>query len=824
MIASLLASSFATLLATAAPAPAPPRQFPNLTATRATGPVDLDGKLGDAAWAAAPGTDGFTQHYPFEAARPAETTIVRVIYDDRALYVGIDCSQKTTPIIARFTRRDRVITSDRVTVDISSRADRVTAFHFGVSAAGVLDDGIYYNDSAYSADWDENWQAETSIRPDGWSAEIKIPFRILRFDAASARPWGFQVTRYTAFRNETDIWAWRPREASGFVSTFGTLEGLTGIKAARPVEARFSEILKLRFRDQEARGTLAKPRDWNWSFELSGRTHPTQGTTLDLAVNPDFGMVEADQVVLNLSNYEVFYPEKRPLFLEGQDTWATPRSVLYTRRIGAQPADPTVKPGETLVDRAGPSPIWGAAKLVGVTSRSTSIGLLSAMTGENDALVDANGTTSKIAADPLSLYNVARARYSPGFSGDLGVLATATNRFEKGNPGTSRNTNDAYVAAVDGRWRSPSTNYVASAQVVTSVLVAGPARAQPDGIAVVPGHPDFGWTLAAAKQGGTHWLASFTQAISGRELEYNDLGYLDRKNDSSSYADLTYRTLGRWWTTTDTATTIAVLHRQALDGIRLDDRLRLSSSASFTNFWGASATVYAYAPHFDDRETGDGTALQRAGLVGAELWIGTDQSRMFTGTSWFQAQRLSDGTQVQGSVSVVMHPSSRIDLELAPQALYTGGEPRFLEKDAGGSFYYFGRLRAKNVGVTARANLGLSPRLTLQFYAQLFLVAKQYSAPSQFRVAGGAFRSEIRLGDLQAIAPWSVPNVEQATLNVNAVLRWEFRLGSTMYLIYTRAQSPTLMPGNAPRLDPSALGGNRGSTDVLMLKVSYWWG
>jgi hypothetical protein len=118
----------------------------------------------------------------------------------------------------------------------------------------------------------------------------------------------------------------------------------------------------------------------------------------------------------------------------------------------------------------------------------------------------------------------------------------------------------------------------------------------------------------------------------------------------------------------------------------------------------------------------------------------------------------------------------------------------------------------------------LSPRLTLQFYGQLFLVAKQYSAPSQFRVAGGAFRSEIRLGDLQAIAPWSVPNVQQATLNVNAVLRWEFRLGSTMYLIYTRAQSPTLMPGNAPRLDPSTLGGNRGSTDVLMLKVSYWWG
>jgi hypothetical protein len=731
--------------------------------------------------------------------------------------------QKTTPLVARFTRRDRVINADRVAVDIGSRADRVTAFHFGVSAAGVLDDGIYYNDTDYSADWDENWEAETSVGPDGWSVEIKIPFRILRFDAASGQPWGFQVTRYTALRNETDLWAWRPRDAPGFVSTFGTLEGLVGIKAARPIEVRFAEILKLRFRDEEARGA-AEPHDWHWAFELSGRTHPTQGTTLDVAVNPDFGLVEADQVVLNLSNYEVFYPEKRPLFLEGQETWATPRSVLYTRRIGAQPADPVVKTGETLVDRAGPSPIWAAAKLVGVTTRSTSIGLLSALTGENEALVTQNGQTSKVVADPLSLYNVARVRYAPSLAGDLGVLATAANRFEKESPGRSRITNDAYVLAVDGRMRSPSTNYVASAQVVTSLLVAGPARSQPDGISVHPSHPGLGWTVMAAKQGGAHWLASFTQAVSGRQLEYNDLGYLERKNDSSSYADLTYRTLGRWWTTTDTATTVAVLHRQTLDGIRLDDRLRLSSSANFKNFWGASATVYAYAPHFDDRETGDGTALERAGLLGAELWIGTDQSRLFTASLWLQAQRLSDGTQLQGSASLVMHASSRIDLELAPQVLYTSGEPRFLEKDADGSFYYFASLRAKNVGVTARANLGLSPRLTLQFYGQLFLASKEYTAPSQFRVAGGAFRSEIHLADLQPIAPWSVPNAEQATLNVNAVLRWEYRLGSTVFLIYTKAQNPTVMPENPPRLDPTALKGNRGSTDVFMLKVSYWWG
>ena len=803
----------------------PPSPAPALTATRAVGAVDLNGKLDDPAWASATGSSAFTQHYPFEAAPPAEGTSVRVIYDDRALYIGIDCTQKSAPIVARMTRRDRVVTADRVMVDISSRFDRVTAFHFGVSAAGILDDGIYFNDTQYSADWDENWEAETAIRTDGWSAEIKIPFRILRFDAAPAQRWGLQITRYTAERNETDLWAWRPRSASGYVSTFGTLEGLAGIQPARPVEARFSEIVRLQFRDSEARGEYAKPHDWHFAFELSGRAHPTQGTTLDVALNPDFGLVEADQVVLNLSNYEIFYPEKRPLFLEGQDTWVTPRSVLYTRRIGAQPGEPGLNAGETLVDRLGPSPIWAAAKWVGVATPQASVGLLSAVTGENDALIRTpDGATSARPADPLSLYNVARARYTPGLGGDLGVLATSTNRLEKANAGVPRTTSDAYVVAVDGRWRSPSTNYVVGGQLVTSLLVAGPPRAQPDGIAVVPGHPNFGWTLTGAKQGGAHWLASLAQSVSGGQLDYNDLGYLDRKNDSLSYADLTYRTLSPWWVTTDTATTFAVSHRQALDGIRLEDNLRLSTYATFTNFWGASIAAYAYAPHFDDRETKDGTALERAGLVGAELWIGTDSRRLFTGALWAQAQRLSDGVQVQGSASVVMRPSARVDLELAPQALYASGEPRFVEKDANQPLYYFGRLRAANLGVTARANVGLSPRLTLQFYGQLFLVAKHYSEPSQFRVPGGAFRSEIRIADLIPMAPWALPDAQQANLNVNAILRWEYRLGSTIYLIYTRVQSPTLTPAGAPRLDPTTLGGNRGSTDVFMLKATYWWG
>jgi hypothetical protein len=418
-----------------------------------------------------------------------------------------------------------------------------------------------------------------------------------------AQRWGLQITRYTAERNETDLWAWRPRSASGYVSTFGTLEGLAGIQPARPVEARFSEIVRLQFRDSEARGEYAKPHDWHFAFELSGRAHPTQGTTLDIALNPDFGLVEADQVVLNLSNYEIFYPEKRPLFLEGQDTWVTPRSVLYTRRIGAQPGDPTLAPGERLLDHPDPSRIWAAAKLVGAAGSRTNVGLITALTGENTAQIETQTrdpgifgadafTVSRVVAPP-SLFNVLRLRRLWGQGGDVGLLATAVNRFE--HAATPRLTNDAYVAAADGHWHSPAANYLLTGQLVAAMLAEGPSRPQADGIATEPGHVALGGTLTAAKQGGEHWLASTSHSISGRELDYNDLGYLDRKNDYSGYADLTYRTVAPWWKTTDTFATAAASHRQTLDGISLGDNFRLMVGGTLTSFWSTNVAAYYHS-------------------------------------------------------------------------------------------------------------------------------------------------------------------------------------------------------------------------------------
>ena len=830
MLASLVA------VALALPSSQVPGGPARLTAARAPTAVTVDGRLDEPAWSAAPVSDAFTQQYPRDGVGPTKRTEVRVLYDDHALYVGIRCFQSPDSVVALLTRRDRVVPSDRVTVDISSRNDRLSAFHFGVNAAGVLEDGLYFDDATYSADWDENWEARTSIDAEGWTAELRLPLRILRFEWAPTQVWGLQVQRYTEATHEWDLWAYRARAVAGYVSSFGSLEGLEGLRPLLPFELRGTTLARFRTRAADILPSPSAPgHDWMGTIGLDAKAHPTQGTTLDLTLNPDFGQVEADQVVLNLSNYEIFYPEKRPFFLEGIDTFTTPRTVLYTRRIGALPATPTLGTEERLVDQVEPSRIWGAAKLVGAINRRTSIGLLTALTGRNVVDIDletkdARGniladTRAWRDADPWALFNAFRLRRLWGAGGDIGLLATAVNRFEP--VGQPRLTNDAYVAAMDGHWHSPSANYLVTAQALAAMLNGGPGRTAPDGIITQPGRPAAGATLAIAKQGGGPWLASTTQAFSGRQLDYNDVGYLDRKNDYNAYADLAYRTLEPWRGTTDTTTSVAVSHRQTLKGLSLGDNLRLQSTATFQNFWAVSATAYYHSAFFDDRETKDGTALQRASLVGAELWVGADSRRKLTGAAWVQVQSLANGLQVQCNASFIARPTRRLELEIDPGFEYTSGEPRFIVADAG--TYWFGRLRAANVGVVVRGTVGLLPTLTFQLYSQLFLASKHLSSFST--AAGGGEGSSIRLTDLVPRddgPPAAKPNPDSQTavFNVNAVLRWEYRLGSVVYLVYTRAQSPSLgvtWPA-FPRLDAGSLAGNRGSVDAVLLKASYWWG
>ncbi len=829
------------------PAPVEPIPTrPSLQAIRATESPRLDGSLDDPAWQAAPVTDAFTQKFPNEGQRPSERTLMRVVHDDDAIYVAFDCEQARTPLVARLARRDRKIGADRVEVAIS---DGARTFEFWVNAAGVLGDGIRFNDTDYSADWDGVWDAQVRQRADGWSAELRIPLLIFRLEGNDGQPWGLQARRYLTVRQETVEWAYIPPTVAGEISHYGRLTGLSGLRRGSPLELR-PFVLARGSRD------TAGENDLGATAGLDARWHVSSNVNLDLAVNPDFAQVEADEQVLNLTNVETFFPEKRPFFLDGMDMFQLPRmgyfptsqTLFYTRRIGAVPGEPAVLGGapesERVLTAAEPATIYGAAKLRGNLGR-VSGSLLSAFTGQRDVEVErADGTRRDALAAPPSWFNVARVRASLGDRTQVGLFATATRRFEPtgdyprmtpdGSPemqlcpggellaAGDRCFHDSYVASADGYWRSGSGAYVVSGQGIVSAIQGGPPRTMLDGTVISSGDADAGGTLFAAKEGG-NWLGSVEVEALGRRLDFNDLGFMPRQNHLRLLPTLEYKAVEPFGGVAETRARVSTSFRNTVDGLNLFRGYFAFTEWRLKSSWKASTMVYYYGRRFDDREVGDGTAVERTSGVGFDVYLESDPGRRVSGSLSTETVFRRDGHEFAGSGQLDFHVLPQLELQLLPRVTFTRGEVRYLEAGAQPNEYLFGRLDARSVGATLRANYTLTPRLTLQLFTQALLVARRYDDFTTFLASQP--RTAIRLSELTpAAAPADNPDGELATLDVNAVLRWEFRPGSTMFLVYTRSQAPArvLEMGERAGLDLGALRDGP-AANALLLKISYWW-
>jgi outer membrane scaffolding protein for murein synthesis (MipA/OmpV family) len=833
---------------------------PHLNAAATPTPPLIDGRLDDAVWATAPGADDFTQSFPFDGGKPSERTSVRVLYDETAIYIGFDCEQIHTPIVERLTRRDRDSESEWVYVQIDSRNDGKSAYEFAVNIAGVLADAQIIDQTTYSWEWDENWEAKAARTATGWSAEIRIPLRVLRFDSKlPVQSWGLQATRFIAQREETDLWSYIPRDVAGPIAFFGRLDGLRNLRGAGALELQ-PFVLGYGRRRDASQTTTASGYDGSGSAGLDLKWHILQDLTFDAALNPDFAQVELDQVILNLSTYETFLPEKRPFFLEGIDAFSFPMQVFYSRRIGSAPVAPSLRtdasgqPSEVLVDVPSQATIYGAGKLVGRLSPDWTIGAMSAITGANHVTVLDNTTTppsseSRLAA-PMTAFNVLRLKYELGSGGHLGLIGTGSSTFESngGYPpvtlangtvgqlcpsGATQTTggpcfHDGYVAGSDLLLRSPSGAYVLNGAFIESYIRGGPTVTQPDGTPIGPGASAPGGWLRVAKEGGKHllWSAEYTGA--GRALDYNDLGYMQRQNVQTLSASVGWRTLDPGKYTVDTTSAFVASDSRNLSWLDLGQNYELNTRLHLHDF-STVALAADYAPsRFDDREVGDGTALERAGYLGGRLEYDSDPRRSIYATIANQTQVMGSGiyaTSVQASS--LLHALPQLDIELLPTLTWAAGEYRYAWQSATAANAYFGKLNAKNVSVTLRASYTFTPRLTLQAYAQAFLASGHFSDLRNLMPDPGA---KVRLSQLAASMPVPTgtpllpdPDFEEAALNVNVVFRWEYRLGSTLYLVYTRSQIPEVanLLGNAT-LAPRAFD-HGAATDVILLKLSYWW-
>lgn len=821
-----------------------PPEVPHLPATRASRAPVIDGKLDDAVWQTAVAEQRFVQKSPHDGASPSELTTLRVLYDDEALFVAFDCVQDHTPVVARLARRDRPVESDFVAVSIDTRRDGTSAFEFTVNAAGSVIDGIRFDDTQLSTDWDEIWEARTARTEHGWSAELRIPLRILRFDTLEEQDWGFQARRYISMRQETIEWSHISRTTAGEVSHYGRLGKLERLAPGGRLELWPFAVAHARWADLAPDAQLGA----GLAAGLDLRVHLTQNLTLDAASYPDFAQAESDPSVLNLATFEHQFPETRAFFIAGFDVFQTPIQLLYSRRIGLAPPTPAVRDGE-VADAPEPSKIYATGKLVGTLGSGVTIGALAAVTGRNEVDVQSptSDTSSSRLAAPVTAAEALRLRVAMGKNAYVGLFGTAVDRFEPvsaypatgdpAEPGTvlcpdgtvrasgQRCFHDAYVAGIDGRWRSASGAYAFSGQGVVSKIAGGPPRQMLDGTVIAPGDAGAGIKVEAAKEGG-NVLADLRFEGRSRTLDFNDLGFMDRQNHLYSTATLGYRLIDPLAGVLETSITFTFFDHRDLDLLNILQGYALRNDWKLDSFWTLAAESYVVPRYFDDRQIGTGAALQRAASVGLDLHLRSDPRRWLAVNIDTESQRHANGSYATLNGSLLAHVLPQLDLELGPQLIYSAGEPHFVATGSSADDLIFGRQDARAASATVRASYTFTPRLSLQLYSQLFLAAEHYASFTAYTVDPTRPRPRIHLEDLASSAPPAVnPDTEEATLQINAVLRWEALPGSTLFLVFIRGQSPARMlaPGERATLQPSALGDGPG-LDQLLIKWVYWLG
>ncbi|WP_242343840.1 DUF5916 domain-containing protein [Anaeromyxobacter terrae] len=843
-----------------------------IVARRTSGHLHLDGRLDEAAWRVAPAFSAFVESFPRPGVPADPRTEVRVLYDDETLYVGVTCfDPQPSAIVRQLARRDTDLTSDRVEVAIDADADGRTAVDFSVNAAGVLRDQLLFADVNSTDSWDAVWDAAASIGADGWSAEIAIPFRQLRFSEEREQSWGIVVRRFIPRTHQVLDSTLVPREANPVnagglvVSRFGRLEGLVELQPRHGFELLPYVATRTTLRPQFSDPGRPGPRllDPALDVGLDFKTALARRLTLTGAVNPDFGQVETDKVIQNLQNAEPFFPEKRPFFLEGLDVfqpvgaeYGSPQQLFYSRRIGLD------------------APILGAAKVTGAATSRLQIGVLDSlvMGAGNRSLVPVGYTSPDSAtlapyeerpdrrwrfrlAQPFHLgpedalpgahpvttnYFAAIARQRLSGGSTAGATFTAATPLEPRCLRSEFPGEAEYAAAgcashganalgldldVPGVWGG-------FAQVEASQAVGGPAEGRKlwDGTVLRAGDLGFGGHMRAGKLGGEPWRFDVTYVYEDPKLDLNAVGFQPLSNYQWADLDLHYvRPSG-----------LGPFHAFQLD-YNLDVNwtadgewlprginTNVFSKVQLPGYQTVGVRVGVEIPQYDTREIAEaGVPFERMGDVFASLVLGSDPSRELQASGdvfAYRAMRQGAFEPMTGwgwDLSMSWRPHHRLETRLDGAFGHKPQGPRWVETLPDGTAI-FGLQDPIFLSLTLRQQLVFTPRLSAQLYAQLFTSAVRYGR--DFYGASLQGRSRLPLSELGPTPYSGSPDSHDAVVNVNAVVRWEYRLGSTLFFVFTRSQSELpFRDGSVPSgmAAPQLFRGR--TTESVLVKWSYWW-
>ncbi|HEY8379090.1 MAG TPA: DUF5916 domain-containing protein [Nannocystis sp.] len=767
----------------------------------ARGEIKVDGKLDEADWGRAPVQELTQQKLPRTGAPVSAPTRWQALFSEHALYIGIRCESKPgVEVVARRTRRDRTVESDRVTIDIDSRGQRIDAFHFEVTAGGSVVDGIRYSDTNIDVLWDAVWSAAVTTDEGGWTVEVEIPLPVLRRAASATEPIGIQVRRYTNDLGELDEWAPTPRDGSREVSAYGHLLG-----AEMPRRRASLELLPYVAIGPRIETGPEAVSDLLGRGGLDLKLRLGSDTTIDATALPDFGNVEADTAVLHLETTEVRFPEKRPFFLEGLDVFYSPLGLFYTRRIGSL-AGTTAGNAR---GRATPARVLAAGKVVARLSPRWTLASLAAVTQAQDVVVtdEESGITAKQRVLPGFVYGVIRAKYNLPHSGYIGAMATTRMSFDRGPlaPWTScpnghmpvRGTcfADVYAVSADARIRSADGAWVGTGQILGTFHRGGTPQRSIDGNVIEDGD-EGGAALVSVEKKAGRIIGELRYEWQGRDADWNATGFLAQPNRHFTRGELGLQTLRPHGPVLEDRLLFVVYQRFTLAGLPNGSGYQLSYKARWRNFWRTLTEVHIRPSYYDIRDLRDGTPLQRPGLFGIEHSVATDSRKPLSVevAGVWQARR-DAGHHLDGAIDVDWNVRSAVQLRLGLSGTFDRGEIRWAKTDRDAGVYRLARLDARALGVLLRVNYTITPKLELQAYAQLFGVGTTYAEGFVAPLS-----SPVLLDGLTPDPSMRPIRRTEALLAANLFFRWEYAPGSNLWLIFSRTQPDVRDPDGTGRV------------------------
>jgi hypothetical protein len=779
-------------------------------AVRADEPPVLDGFVDEAQWKTAPPILDFTQSEPIEGAQPTEMTSVRVLFDDRAVYVGVICyDARPEGIVRQLSRRDRNTEADWFSVMIDSYFDRKTAFVFTANVSGVQSDGVLAQEgTVYDATWDAVWSVKTRVYSDGWSAEFEIPYNAIRFaeKTEGGYAWGINFRRYISRKKEVDEWVMVPKAESYKISKWGTMEGITRIQPPLHLElvpyVAASTTIETAAPDRPRSTSSTARAGLDLKYGLA------RNFTLNATVNPDFGQVEVDQAVLNLTVFETQYPEKRPFFVEGAQFFTfgssydnTPLPLFFSRRIGKRPTlsgYATTLPGVTLEKNPQETTILAAAKLSGRSAAGLSVGALTAITEEEIATYKDSLGSHALRTEPQGSYNVVRVKQEFEEGSWVGGMATMAAR---------QSLRPAVSGGVDWNLQMARRTHSLDGYLAAANTWAGDAE-----------RSGAAGRLMFSRVSAEHWFYLGSYDFTSRNFSINDLGFLSRPHDHGGYVQVRYVEFASAGPFLRYGVSVVPESRWNWDGVQTFSQIELSATGDFTNFWRAIITYDLRLPAYDDAERGIiGTYRRPAGLA-LSLQVRSDERKAVNGTVnlgyEFDTKRK---TSVFAGPALVIRPVSWIELD--PSLLYVRTRSEEAAVVSGGlvpvvnGTSLFADRDIDELDLELRGILTFTRNLSLQFYSQMLLARGNFENYRRL-TASTTFVSDL--------TPTPDYNFNQGTFNTNVLLRWEFMPGSALYCVWTQLRA------NDSGMYQTGFGDRFGEVfalpheDVLFLKVSYW--